>query len=289
MAPKTFGLVAHPEKPGAAELVRTMRNGFQTRGASLLLENETAALLGENDGIPASDLGKRCEMVISLGGDGALLRTVHHVWPHVVPVFGVNHGSLGFLTGVGTGELEEAISALVAGEYSVVERALLEVHVLDEDGHLIHEGIGVNDAVVTRGSLSRLIQMDVKIDGEELTRYNADGLIIATPTGSTAYSLAAGGPIIMPQCDVFLLTPICPHVLTNRSLLFNDTSVVELDPCSGQNESFLTIDGMHEIRLERGNRLRMRCASKKLPLVGMPKVPFFEVLRRKLKWSGSNV
>ena len=283
-----FGLVAHPEKPGAAELVRNIQAEFQRHNRELVLEEVTASLVGNANGVPASEIGRFCGMLLSLGGDGSLLRTVHRVWPHIVPVFGLNHGSLGFLTGVSSKEYAAAVEALVNHEFVKTERVLLEVCIMEEE-HVVREVIGLNDAVVSRGGLSRLIQMDVKIDGNDLTNYNADGLIVATPTGSTAYALAAGGPIVMPESEVFLLTPICPHVLTNRTLIFNDTSVIELDPCPSQEESFLTVDGMEEIRLGKGNWLRIRRAEKKLPLVGMPHVPFFEVLRRKLKWSGSNV
>lgn len=283
-----FGLVAHPEKPGAADLVRKIQAAFDTHQRKLVLEEVTASLIGDGNGVPAGEMGRFCGMVLSLGGDGSLLRTLHRIWPHLVPIFGLNHGSLGFLTGISSRQYTEAIDALVNHQYEVTERALLEVCVMEGD-HVVREVIGLNDAVVSRGGLSRLIQMDVKIDGDELTSYNADGLIVSTPTGSTAYSLAAGGPIVMPESEVFLLTPICPHVLTNRSLIFNDTSVIELDPCPTQLESFLTVDGMEEIRLGPGNWLRIRRAEKKLALVGMPEAPFFELLRRKLKWSGSNV
>jgi len=283
-----FGLVAHPQKPGAAALVRAIRHGFSQHQRSLLLEEVTATLVGESDGIPANAMGRTCGMILSLGGDGALLRTLHRIWPHLVPVFGLNHGSLGFLTGISSGDHAKAIDALVHQQYLISHRTLLEVCVI-EHGRVIREMIGLNDAVISRGGRSRLIRVDVSIDGVELSNYNADGLIVSTPTGSTAYSLAAGGPIVTPEANVFLLTPICPHVLTNRSLIFNDTSVIELDPCPTQEESFLTVDGMSEIHLAKGQRLRIRRAEKQFPLVCLPQMPFFELLRRKLKWSGSNV
>ncbi len=283
-----FGLVAHPEKPGAAELVRGIRGEFERLGKPLVLEEVTAALIGDDGGLSAGEMGRLCGMILSLGGDGSLLRTVHRIWPHVVPIFGLNHGSLGFLTGISSADFATAVEALVEHRFVITERSLLEVCIMDE-ARVVREVIGLNDAVISRGGLSRLIQMDVKIDGVELTTYNADGLIVSTPTGSTAYSLAAGGPIVMPESQVFLLTPICPHVLTNRSLIFNNTSVIELDPCPSQTESFLTVDGMEEILLGTGNWLRIRRAEKKLPLATLPHMPFFELLRRKLKWSGSNV
>ncbi len=149
--------------------------------------------------------------------------------------------------------------------------------------------IALNDAVLSRGELSRLIRLRTRVDGEPLTEFNADGLIVATPTGSTAYSLSAGGPILSPQSGVLVITPICPHVLTNRSIIVADDSTIEVEPSEPDYPVYLTVDGRDPLPLATGDVVRIRKAAKTLPLAVMPKVSFFSVVRQKLKWSGSNV
>jgi NAD+ kinase len=166
------------------------------------------------------------------------------------------------------------------------QRILLEMEVRREDTTIARR-IGLNDAVISRGGLSRLIRLQTWIDGAALTEYNADGLIISTPTGSTAYSLAAGGPILTPDCGVFVVTPVCPHVLTNRSLIFSDTSAIAVSPCPDQGEIYVTVDGQESMAISTGDVVRVRKAKQCVPLAMLPGVSFFEVLRQKLKWSGT--
>ena len=282
------GLVAHSEKPQAAELLRLLAAELRACGAQPLLETESAALAGEPDGLPVDELGKRCAMLLVLGGDGTILKVVHELGEHLRPIFGINLGSLGFLTCVSSANARQAIDAICTGNYALSRRALLEV-TLEREGVVVARRIGLNEAVISRGALSRLIKLDTWINSVNLTQYNADGLIVATPTGSTAYSLSAGGPVIAPDAGVFVVTPVCPHVLTNRSLVVGDHSEILVQPVQGQADVVLTVDGHRPEQVREGDRIRIRKSALELPLAVLPQLSFCEVLREKLKWSGSAV
>jgi NAD+ kinase len=213
---------------------------------------------------------------------------VHEMGDYLKPIFGINLGSLGFLTCVSSSAVDQAVECIVTRRYAKTQRVLLEMEVRRGETILLRR-IGLNDAVISRGAVSRLIRLQTWIDGAALTEYNADGLVIATPTGSTAYSLAAGGPILTPDCGVFAVTPICPHVLTNRSLIFSDASEIAVSPCENQGEIFVTIDGQESTAISSGDTVYIRKAKQCVPLAALPGVSFFEVLRQKLKWSGTAI
>ncbi len=288
MSAQLIGLVAHAGKPQAAELTRRLLGQFTARGAGVLLEAETARLIGAEEGLGVPELGARVSMLVVLGGDGTLLRTVHQLGEAVCPVFGINLGSLGFLTCVNSAASDEAVEAICSGRFVLSRRTLLEVRVERRSGALVR-CTGLNDAVISRGALSRLIKLDTAIDGGELTQYNADGLIVATSTGSTAYSLSAGGPVILPTSGVFVITPICPHVLTNRSVIVPDRSEITVRPIRGERDVILAVDGQEPVHVEEGDLIRIRQSPHKLPLAMLPDLSFSEILRQKLKWSGSAV
>ena len=282
------GLVAHSEKPHAAELLRLLAAELRACGVQVLLETASATLAGELDGLSISELGKRCAMLLVLGGDGTILKVVHELGEHLCPIFGINLGSLGFLTCVSSANVREAIAAICTGNFVLSRRALLEV-TLEREGAVVARHIGLNEAVISRGAVSRLIKLDAWIDSVNLTQYNADGLIVATPTGSTAYSLSAGGPVIAPDAGVFVVTPVCPHVLTNRSVVVCDRSEILVQPVDGQTDVVLTVDGHPPVQVREGDRIRIRRSALELPLAVLPDLSFCEVLREKLKWSGSAV
>jgi NAD+ kinase len=288
MSPPLIGIVAHTGKSGAEELVWRLAKLFRARGVEVLFETESARLVGEPVGYPVAELGARCSIIVALGGDGTILRVLHRLGEAICPVFGINLGSLGFLTCVSSQHAEEAVEVICSGEFALSKRTLLAVTV-EREGRIVASSTGLNDAVISRGELSRLIKLDTWIDGMALTQYNADGLIIATPTGSTAYSLAAGGPILMPVSGVFVVTPICPHVLTNRSVIVGDDSEIAVRPLPGETRVTLTVDGQESIRIQQGDIIRLRKSPLKLPLAMRPELSFCEVLRQKLKWSGSAV
>ena len=276
-------ILAHPENAQAPSVLREMRDVLEARGIEVLIEKESAQLIGM-DGVEKAWEG--AELVISLGGDGTLLDTVHRVGSCDVPVAGVNIGSLGFLTACTAADVEKFATILARGEQEVVERAVLKVSMREESG-AEHTFMALNEVVLMRGSTGRLISLEARVNGELLNRYRADGLIIATPTGSTAYSLAAGGPLIDEQAGVFVLTPICPHSLSDRSLVLEDNSVVEVAAKGRHPDAVLfTVDGRDVLRLGSESVVRIEKASTPLQLVRLPEHSFYETLRGKLGWSG---
>ena len=288
MSARRFGLIAHDGKPGARELTQDLCREFTRHGREVLLDARTARLVGAASSRSARDLATECDLIIVLGGDGTILQVLHEFGPQLCPIFGINIGSLGFLTSVASNEWQQAVNCLIAGTYKLSERTLLQVEVWRGDEHSAPQ-TALNDAVISRGELSRLIKIDVRIDGLTLSEYNADGLIVATSTGSTAYSLSAGGPVLTPNSGVFVITPICPHVLTMRPVIVSNESLIEIAPVPGQSDVFLTIDGQKAVPITADDCIRISKAPQRVPLAGLPEMSFFEVLREKLKWSGSAV
>jgi NAD+ kinase len=288
MPAKIIGLIAHAGKPGVTGIVKTLADEFARKAVTLKIETGTAGLIGLESTLTTRDLGGSCDILLVLGGDGTILRVVHDLGDRIKPIFGLNLGALGFLTCLSSVDYLKAVECLLEGSYTLSQRTLLDVTVL-RDGKILAQRRGLNDAVISRGELSRLIKLQARIDGAVLTEYNADGLVISTPTGSTAYSLSAGGPILTPDSGVFVITPICPHVLTNRSVIVNDRSEIEISPRPGQDVVFLTVDGQELVAIEPGDTIRIRKSPHELPLATLPGITFSEVLCQKLKWSGSAV
>ncbi len=287
MSAPLIGLVAHTGKAGALAMAPRLRDEFQKQRRGGAHRGANRGDDGRRRGAEhARSLARECEILVALGGDGTILQVVHEMGEDLKPIFGINLGSLGFLTCVS----------------SIGDRAGRRLHrlpaVREDAAHPARNGgapggddlarrIGLNDAVISRGALSRLIRLQTWIDGAALTEYNADGLVISTPTGSTAYSLAAGGPILTPDCGVFAVTPICPHVLTNRSLIFSDYSTIAVSPREDQGDIYVTVDGQESMAISTGDMVYIRKAKQCVPLAVLPGVSFFEVLRQKLKWSGT--
>ncbi len=286
MSPKTIGLIAHTGKPGAAELVNQLRSEFERAGVTVRIENATAALVGLKDGRTVAELGAEADLLVVLGGDGTILNVVGGLGDTMKPIFGINIGSLGFLTCLNSSAYQEAVSSIVSGKFALSERVLLSVEISKGSRHL-KQMVALNDAVLSRGEISRLIRLRTRVNGAPLTEFNADGLVVATPTGSTAYSLSAGGPILEPHSGVFVITPICPHVLTNRSVIVGDRAVIEVEASEPDYPVYLTLDGRSPVPLEFGSVVTIRRAEKTLPLAVLPELSFFGVVRQKLKWSGS--
>ena len=286
MSPKTIGLIAHTGKPGAAELVSQLRSEFERAGVKVRVETDTAALLGLQDGRTIAQLGAEADLLVVLGGDGTILNVVSRLDEGIKPIFGINIGSLGFLTCLNSSAYLDAVSSILSGKFALSERVLLAVEIT-KGTERVHRTVALNDAVISRGEISRLIRLRTRVNGAPLTEFNADGLVVATPTGSTAYSLSAGGPILEPQSGVFVITPICPHVLTNRSVIVGDQSVIEVEASEPDYPVFLTLDGRSPVPLEFGSLVTIRRSEKVLPLAVLPELSFFAVVRQKLKWSGS--
>ena len=288
MSPRRIGLIANTTKPVARALVHDLCREFARHGREMVLEAATARLIGVTSESSVRDTAAGADVLVVLGGDGTILQVLHELGDGIRPIFGVNLGALGFLTTVSSPDWLKAVECIVSGTFRLSERSLLQVELL-RDGSVETTRSALNDAVISRGALSRLIKLDVRIDGAPLTQYNADGLIVATPTGSTAYSLSAGGPVLTSNSGVFVVTPICPHVLTMRAVIVSDQSCIEIAPSAQQGDVFLTLDGQNAIPISPEHCIRITKAAHRLQLAMLPGMSFFEVLRQKLKWSGSAV
>ncbi len=267
-------------------MVRNLLGEFERAGLKVVVEAETAALVGLEQDHSVAQLAEAADLLVVLGGDGTILNVVSRLGDTIKPIFGINIGSLGFLTCLNSSAYLKAVGSIVSGEFALSERALLSVEISSGKTPK-HQTLALNDAVISRGQISRLIRLRTRVNGEDLTEFNADGLVVASPTGSTAYSLSAGGPIMEPQSGVFVLTPICPHVLTNRSVIVGDRCTIEVEASEPDYPVFLTVDGRPPVPLEFGSIVRIRRSEKVLPLAVLPQLSFFGVVRQKLKWSGS--
>lgn len=283
----TIGIIAHAGKEGAGDLVRAVSSEFSRRKAAFLIERTSAAAAGLSSDLDEAGLAERCDILLVMGGDGSILRALHRSGGHIRPIFGLNIGSLGFLTSLGSDEWPRAVDSLVSRSYGLSHRSLLEAWI-DGPERKVPLELALNDVTVSRGERSQLVRLRTRVGGQHLTEYHADGLIVATPTGSTAYSLAAGGPILMPDSGALVITPVCPHVLSNRSVVISERQEVVIES-SGPQEVFVSVDGRPPRELAPGHRLVTGLSEKKLPLAVMPGTTFPDILRQKLKWSGSAV
>lgn len=253
-------------------------------GIDTELENDSAAIIGAEFNFDASELAKTCDVIAVLGGDGTMLNAAHRIGPTDTPMAGINIGTLGFLTSCTDDELHMFAEALVNNSYKIVPQILLETSITYTNGET-ESDFAVNEITLSRGQTGRLISIDAFIDGALLNHYHADGLIVATPTGSTAYSLAAGGPLISPITRAFVITPICPHSLTNRSLVLDESSVVELISAeTSEYPAFYSIDGRKVIELPCDARISVKKADHQLHLLRLKDRTYFSTVRQKLHW-----
>lgn len=278
------GIVAKPDRPEAREVVPDLARWLQARGKQVVLEKETAALVPTaTSGVRKSDLPGQVELLVVLGGDGTLLSMARLIGDLGVPILGVNLGGLGFLTATTLEELFPALEALFAGRMQVEERMVLAARVL-RHRERSQEYVALNDVVITKSAMSRIIDLAVAVEGQAATDYRADGLIISTPTGSTAYGLSAGGPIVYPTMDAVVLTPICSHTLTNRPIVLPGRLRIEITLLTENQEVMLTLDGQVGYALKARDTVEVHQAASRIRLVRFPEKHFFSVLRTKLKW-----
>jgi NAD+ kinase len=280
---RRIGVVGHPRYAALDATLHRVIGFAEKHGLEMAFEEE---LLSAGDGAPVLDPSQVAglDLLITLGGDGTLLRGARLVAPHGVPVLGINLGHLGFLTSLGRKEVEEGLETLVAGDAVPDERMVLETRAEAEDGRVHGSYLAFNDAVLHRGGVARMIRMTVFAHEEEVGTYSADGIILSTPTGSTAYSLSAGGPIVSPSVDCIVATPICPHTLAVRPLILSAAEKVSVEVLDPTEELILTIDGQEGARMMPGDRLVVSRAPLPLRLVRFPGQTFFSTLRRKLRW-----
>lgn len=280
---KSAAIVSKPAKPELATILPELLSWFHQRGYKLYLDQETAQYIDGEEVVPRVQLGQRKpDFVLVLGGDGTLLSAARAVAHEGVPILAVNLGSLGFLTEVPLSEMYSTLDAVDTGLCPTEQRAVLECTAYRGTEQLARH-FALNDVVVNKSALSRLVDFDLLIDGAFVFNYKADGVIIATPTGSTAYSLAAGGPVLMPSVQSFVVTPVCPHALTHRPLVVRDNAQIELRVETGAEEAFLSIDGQVGMPLRQGDRILCQRANHSVKLMRVRRT-FFEVLRNKLKW-----
>ena len=281
-----FGLVVNLNKKGVRKLVRIIAEQLTSEGCTVLIEENNAALLGLPDyGVPNSRLYEQAECMIVFGGDGTLLGTARKVASTGTPIIGINLGHMGFLTEIDIPETLPALKKLLDGEYDIEERMMLQAHVYRQD-KLVEQMVGLNDAVIAKGAIARLILLETHVNDEYVNTYPTDGLIIASPTGSTAYSLSAGGPLVTPDLDLMLLTPICPHALWARPLIISPQSVIKIIILSRQGEVMLTMDGQHSFSLCQYDQVIVSRSPQKARLIRLRGRSFFEVFRKKLKEEG---
>lgn len=283
------GLVAKQRVDAAARVLIELARWLEARGLQPVFESYAAQLAGITSGreiVSKEALPTACDLIVLLGGDGTLIGMARRVARAGadVPIAGVNFGSLGFLTEITLDDLYPSLEGVLDGTAPIEERMMLHAKVL-RGGRCFTDELVLNDVVITKAALSRIIELSVSIGLDRVMQVRADGLIVATPTGSTAYNLAAGGPIVQPVVDVLLLTPIAPHMLTNRPLVVSGTSTVSVEPnMNGNDEVFVTFDGQSGHALQAEDVVTIERASRPLCLVRSAQRSYFDVLRQKLKW-----
>lgn len=270
---KRVGLIGNAQKPECAAIIRKAARLVERAGRRALLDGDVASLAREAD------------VVLVFGGDGTMLQAARDIAGSKTPLLGINIGGLGFLTAVPSKELSGALERLWKGEFKYEARALIEVSGRCNGKEICQSAL--NDIVVSRGELSRLISLEVSVNSELITRYRCDGLIISSPTGSTAYSLAAGGAVVLPTAEVFALTPICPHALSNRSIILPLNSRICIQAMNPAPATILSVDGEVVAELDANDTVTVRRSSNVVRLVHLADSSFLETLRRKLQWRGA--
>lgn len=282
-----IGLVGNAEKSACAASVRAAARLIQRSGRTVVCDDITARLARlKCEAIPqVAALARAVDLLLVFGGDGTMLHTARQIAGSHTPMLGVNIGGLGFLTAVPSAQLAEALKLVWRGEFLFEARALIEAAGIGR-GKKIH-ATALNDIVISRGAVSRLITLDVRVNGEPITLYRCDGLIVSSPTGSTAYSLAAGGAIVLPTAEVFALTPICPHALSNRSIILPLSSTITVRAITTVATAYVSADGQMAGELDDGDEVTIRRSRRAVRLVHLKNSSFLEALRRKLHWRGT--
>ena len=280
---RTVGIISKPNAPAAGELVPKLIEWLRHRGITVRIDGETGVYAGGIAGLVRERVPDTCDMLIVLGGDGTLLSAARAMGRREIPLFPVNLGGLGFLTAITVDEVFPELERALRGEHRIARRKLMTAEVV-RGGDVVASFDALNDAVLTKSSIARMIDLDAHVDDQFVCAYKADGLIISTPTGSTAYSLSAGGPIVYPTVDAFCLTPICPHTLTNRPLIVPSQMPIRIVSRAMNEDAYLTVDGQVGNPLEGGDVVECATSDFDVLLIQPPDKTFFDVLRQKLKW-----
>ena len=286
---KSIGVIVKPHQPDALETLCALTKWLSDRGLAFVglpeiareqIEHKTGCKVQI---VREDEMAARVDLMLVLGGDGTMIATGRMLGDNQIPVIGVNYGGLGYLAEFPIEEMFPALEAILAGQYKVQQRLMLRVELWRGD-ELVSENRVLNDVVINKSALARIIEMEAYLNDQFVNLFRADGLIVATPTGSTAYNLSAGGPIIFPSMNAMVITPICPFTLSNRPIVVPDDSVIEVRLITEKEEVALTLDGQVGFSLQAGDRILIRKSDTAFNLVQPPNRNYFEVLRNKLKW-----
>lgn len=286
MVVKKIGIIANIEKEKSAECSIQLREWAINKGITVFFEEGIASKIGEAKGMDRRELASQVDLLVVLGGDGTILRTVRFVSEYNIPIVGINLGEFGYLTEVNLNEMYSALELIVKGEYQTEKRMMLDITIYLGTETIRQQSI-LNDVVITRGNLSRILNLETTVNERYLTTFRADGIIISTPTGSTAYNISAGGPIVFPEQDSFIINPICPFTLTNRPIIVPDIAEIKVILWTKEQGATLTLDGQVSYTMKSGDSMIIRKSPYVTNLVSSPHRDYMEILRTKLGWGGS--
>lgn len=282
------GIVANLSKSGAKELMADLLDRFEKASIEVILDARTSDFIGQPGGLPLPELSDTVDILVVLGGDGTILWVLRQLEDRIKPIAAINTGTLGFLTCATEEESGKLVEALATGNYQRTDRIVIRGEFLHQ-GEVKREFVALNEVTFSRGVGARVIHVEAWVNGRMANRYTGDGLIVATPTGSTAYSLSAGGPLVQPGANVFVVTPVCPHTLADRPLVVGAASLVSLKAPEQRDDLALYIDGRLTAEVSDPAEVRLKLADFQLPLISLPEQNFFTVLHRKMGWAGSAV
>ena len=284
---KKIGVFCKPKAPSATDILGRLIPWLRKQNYHIFLDEGTAAIINETSSHKKKEIFQQADLLIVLGGDGTLLSVARVAHPHNIPILAVNLGSLGFLAEISIDELYPTLENILAGKFEIENRMLLNACIW-RNGEKVENHNVLNDVVINKGAVARVINLQVLVNGQYMTSYRADGLIIATPTGSTAYSLSAGGPIIHPSMHTLVLSPICPFTLTNRSILIPDQSIIQVKLAAEYDDVRVTLDGQEGYDMRAGDILEIKKTKTPLQLIRGPNKNYYQILRDKLHWGSQN-
>ena len=284
---KKIGVFCKPKAPSATDILGRLIPWLRKQNYHIFLDTGTAAIINEASSYEKREISQQADLLIVLGGDGTLLSVARAAHPHNIPILAVNLGSLGFLAEISIDELYPTLENILAGKFEIENRMLLNACIW-RNGEKVEDHNVLNDVVINKGAVARVINLQVLVNGQYMTSYRADGLIIATPTGSTAYSLSAGGPIIHPSMHTLVLSPICPFTLTNRSILIPDQSIIQVKLAAEYDDVRVTLDGQEGYDMRAGDILEIKKTKTSLQLIRGPNKNYYQILRDKLHWGSQN-
>ena len=284
---KKIGVFCKPKAPSATDILGRLIPWLRKQNYYIFLDTGTAAIINETSSYERREISQQADLLIVLGGDGTLLSVARAAHPHNIPILAVNLGSLGFLAEISIDELYPTLENILAGKFEIENRMLLNACIW-RNGEKVEDHNVLNDVVINKGAVARVINLQVLVNGQYMTSYRADGLIIATPTGSTAYSLSAGGPIIHPSMHTLVLSPICPFTLTNRSILIPDQSIIQVKLAAEYDDVRVTLDGQEGYDMRAGDILEIKKTKTSFQLIRGPNKNYYQILRDKLHWGSQN-